>query len=78
MRRIFNSIAILGLTVFGTTGCAFFDKKEKADPAEIEFEAKKEEMEREIELLRLERRKIMLQNSLDRLDSLPLAGEEKG
>ena len=76
MRRIFNSIAILGITVFGTTGCAFFEKKEKVDPTEIVFEEKKVEMEREIELLRLERRKIMLQNSLDRLDSLPLAGEK--
>ena len=76
MRRIYNSIAMLGITVFGTTGCAFFEKKEKVDPTEIVFEEKKVEMEREIELLRLERRKIMLQNSLDRLDSLPLAGEK--
>ncbi len=75
MRTIFNSILILGITL-GTAGCAFFDKK-KEDPAEIEYEAKKEEMEREIELLRLERRKIMLQNSLDKLDSQPLPGEEK-
>ena len=74
MGRIFNTVLAFGLTIAGTTGCAFFDKKEAAHQ---KYQGQKVNLEREIELLRLERRKIMLQNSLDRLDSKPLPGEEE-
>tara|TARA_B100000925_G_scaffold281518_1_gene253375 strand:- start:161 stop:388 length:228 start_codon:yes stop_codon:yes gene_type:complete len=50
------------------SGCAFFEEQE--DPATVQYNNKKEALEREIELLRLERRKILLQNSLDGLDSV--------
>ncbi len=38
------------------------------------FQEKKIELEREIEILRLERRKILLQNSLDHIDGLNVPG----
>ena len=65
MRRIL--ISILFIPLFTMTGCTMFDKKE--DTPTINHKAVKIKLEREIELLRLERRKILLQNSLDRLDA---------
>ena len=60
---------LLALILCATfSGCAFFEEKD--DPATVEYKTKKEALERDIELLRLERRKILLQNSLDDLDSV--------
>lgn len=60
-------ITLLFFPLITMTGCTMFDKKE--DTSTLNHKAVKIKLEREIELLRLERRKILLQNSLDRLDA---------
>lgn len=42
-----------------------------APKAQADFEIKKEALEREIEILRLTKRKILLQNQLEDLESNP-------
>jgi hypothetical protein len=74
LRNIFNTTLAMSLAVFTTTGCGIFDTK--AEKSEKVFQIKKRDAEQENELLRLERRKLLLQNSIDRLDAKPLPGEE--
>jgi len=72
MRKI-SSFLVLCL-VLSSSGCSVFGPKE--DPTEAEYRSKKASLERKITLLRLERRELLLQNSIDRLDSQPLPGDE--
>jgi len=68
----FAAIPVLLLTM---NGCAFF--KTTAEKEEYKYVVKKTKLERKIELLRLERRKLMLEQSLDRMDSTDPTLEDK-
>jgi len=49
------------------SGCAIF-----GDPKEAEFQAKKVELERQVELLTLQKRKAMLEKQLEAIQDLDL------
>lgn len=69
------SIFIICLTLT-SSGCAFTG----AQKSEESYKERKQKLEREIELLRLERRKLIIQHSLDRIDQLAeedLTGEDE-
>lgn len=56
------------LLLITLSGCSFFDSSLKSSE-EREFEEAKARLERRIEILRLEKRKLILENQIDAIES---------
>lgn len=62
MRNFFNTCVVASLIIF--TGCITTAEERRQEV----YNKKKQTLKQEIEMLRLERRKLILQQSIDQLD----------